>query len=204
MLRKLFFLIISLTFFFGILYIFRMPLMRSAGNYLIEEDSLQTADAIFVLSGDPYDRGKHTEYLFNNNYSSNIIVTGENVSHNLLALGIPYAEADLTKHYLITNGVDSNAVIVLRKGTSTLEEAKIIADYAAENNMDKIIIVSSLFHTHRVHKYFKPVLKEKNIELIVSGAPSSLYKEERWWEEEDGLIMVNNEYMKLLYYSVKH
>lgn len=204
MLRNLLVLIIVISLFISLIFIFRIPILRAAGNYLIEEDSLQRADAIFVLSGDPYDRGLQAKILFNEGFAPVIVATGENISHNLKALGIAYAESDLTRHYLLNNGVDSAAVVVVRKGTSTLQEAGVILDYAKENNLDKIIVVSTHFHTKRIHKYFHPVFEKENIELIVRGAPSSLYDEEEWWKMEDGLIMVNNEYVKLVYYCVSY
>lgn len=204
MLRKLLIFLTILILFIGLLFIFRFPILQSAGDYLIEEDSLQKADAIFVLSGDPYDRGGQAKILFEKGYAPVIVATGENISHNLKALGIGYAESDLTKHFLVNNGIDSTVVIVVRKGTSTLQEAKVIIDYAKENFLDKVIVVSSSFHTKRIHKYFHPLFKKENIELIVQGAPSSVYEEKEWWTKEDGLIMVNNEYVKLIYYLIKY
>lgn len=204
MLRKILLFIGAVILLIGLIFLFRIPIFKAAGNYLIKEDSLQKANAIFVLSGDPYDRGAQAKILFEQGFAPVIVVTGENISHNLKALGIAYAESDLTRHFLVNNGVDSTAVMVERQGTSTIEEAGAIIDYAKENSFNKIIIVSSYFHTRRIHKYFHPLFEKEDIELIVRGAPSSLYKEEEWWEKEDGLIMVNNEYVKLFYYGLKY
>jgi uncharacterized SAM-binding protein YcdF (DUF218 family) len=203
MLRKLFFLI-AFFILLIVLFLFRTFLLQLAGNFLIKEDNLQHADAIFVLSGDPYDRGRQAQVLFDDGYAPLIVVTGENISHNLKALGVYYAESDLTKHFLVNNGIDSTDVIILREGTSTIQEANVILDYAKANSLDKVIVVSSQFHTRRIHNFFHPMFKKENIELIVQGAPSSLYKEQEWWKAEDGLIMVNNEYVKLVYYRLKY
>ena len=34
----------------GLLYLFRYPMMRAIGNYLVSEDPLENVQAIFVLS----------------------------------------------------------------------------------------------------------------------------------------------------------
>lgn len=204
MLRNIFGFFVVIILLVVLIFIFRIPILRAAGNYLIEEDSLQKADAIFVLSGDPYDRGAQAKILFEKGFAPVIVATGENISHNLKALGIAYAESDLTRHFLVNNGVDSSAIVIVRKGTSTLQEAGVVLDYAKQNSLDKIIIVSSHFHTKRIHMYFHPLFEKENIELIVQGAPSTLYDEEEWWKKEDGLIMVNNEYVKLIYYCIKY
>lgn len=203
MLKRLF-VVIAFFVFIIILFLFRVPILQGAGNFLIKEDELQRADAIFILSGDPYDRGKQGQILYREGYAPVIVTTGENISHNLKALNINYAEADLTKHYLVSNGVDSADVIIVRKGTSTIEEADVIINYAKTNSLNKVIVVSTHFHTRRIHSFFHPLFEKENIELIVQGAPSSLYNEQEWWKQEDGLIMVNNEYVKLIYYKLKY
>ena len=42
------------------------------------------------------------------------------------------------------------------------------------------------------------------IEVLLSGCSHSFYDENFWWESEEGMIMVNNEYMKLLYYYLNY
>ncbi|MGI8892544.1 MAG: YdcF family protein [Bacteroidia bacterium] len=204
MLRKILISIAVLFLFLFIIFLLRTPILKAAGNYLIKEDLLEKSEAIFVLSGDPYDRGRQAQILFEKGYAPVVIATGENVSHNLKALGIDYAESDLTRHYLINNGMDSTYIVMIRKGTSTIEEASVIIDYAKVNSLNKVIVVSSLFHTRRIHAFYHPLFKKANIDLIVQGAPSSLYNEQEWWTKEDGMIMVNNEYVKLAFYSIKY
>jgi hypothetical protein len=36
------------------------------------------------------------------------------------------------------------------------------------------------------------------------AANSLVYDSDSWWTSEEGLLMVNNEYVKLLYYLVKY
>jgi hypothetical protein len=40
--------------------------------------------------------------------------------------------------------------------------------------------------------------------VIVRGADPIPYKIKGWWKYEKGMIMVNNEYMKLVYYGLKY
>ena len=49
-----------------------------------------------------------------------------------------------------------------------------------------------------VEKFF-----EKGIEVKVIGASAISYSENKWWENEYGLLALNNEYVKLMYYCFK-
>lgn len=195
-----------------LMYLFREPFLRGIGNFLIKEDPLEKAEAIFVLGGDSYDRGNEALRLFNSGYSPKIICMGENVPTLFLALGLNYAESEVTKINIIKNNISENkndrpandsAVILLKKGTSTMEEMDAIVNYCLENRLHKIIILSSKFHTRRMNFILGKLTTDK-IKVIISGAPSSIYSEQEWWKTEEGLIMVNNEYIKLLYYILKY
>ncbi|GIV34915.1 MAG: hypothetical protein KatS3mg031_2450 [Chitinophagales bacterium] len=181
----------------------RYPILRAAGNYLICEDPLEHAPALFILSGDPWDRGNEAIRLYKSGYAEKIICTGENVPTLFKIAGIDYAESELTWMHLLASGVAAEDAELLCLGTSTREEAEHILHYCREHNVKKAIIVSSLFHTRRMRNTFRKVFQNTGIHLIIRGAPSSVYDENRWWEKEEGLIFVNNEYIKIIYYRLK-
>lgn len=210
-----------LFFFIFLSFLFRNSLLLNIGNFLIREDSLQKSDAIFVLGGDSYDRGNLAVKLFKEGYASKIVCSGENIPTILKALGISYAESEITRINIIsafapadsgkspakenkTAFPPDSSVSILRKGTSTMEEIIAIKDYCRENKLNKIILITSKFHTRRVGSVCKKIFHDEKPELIITGVPSSSYSEEKWWESEEGLIMVNNEYVKLIYYFLKY
>ena len=93
---------------------------------------------------------------------------------------------------------------MLEIGTSTKEESEAIANYCAENTLKRVILISDKFHTRRIRRVFEPLFDELETELIIHGTGSTRYDEAEWWKKEEGLIMVNNEYVKLLYYEFKY
>ncbi|MCH8319181.1 MAG: ATP-binding cassette domain-containing protein, partial [Bacteroidetes bacterium] len=107
---------------------------------------------------------------------------------------------DLVKN----NKIPRASIELLEKGTSTKEEAGYAIQYCLENNVKQAIVLSSKFHTRRVKSIFRPLFEANGVELILRGAPSSVYSEDEWWKTEEGLIMVNNEYVKLVYYFFKY
>lgn len=179
--------------------------MLSAGNYLIVEDPLKEVDAIFLLGGGPFDRGSEAAKLYKAGYTKKIVCTGGQVSNLLKSLNLYHKEAEVARINLVkNNGVPKRHVIELSEGTSTKEESEIILRYCLEEGLDTVMILSSKFHTRRVNNVFRPVLEDAGIVILIRGAPSSLYDESLWWEDESGLIMVNNEYVKLGYYFLKY
>lgn len=185
--------------------LFRNAVLQAVGSLLIAEDPLERADAIFLLGGGSYDRGREAAKLFGEKYADFIISTGGQISGTLKSLDMPYKEAMVSKIGMVKNHqLDPESIIAIEEGTSTREEAALILKYCQQREFSKIIILSSKFHTRRVGCVFKPLFEENGIELMVHGAPSSKYDEDEWWKKEEGMIMVNNEYMKHIYYFFKY
>lgn len=197
-------------------FIYRTTLLCAIGDFLISEDRLEKADAVFVLGGDSYDRGNYAAEIYRMGYVSQIVCLGENVPTIFKAIGISYSESEVTKINIVSPFSDSvsithlrkpipdSSVIILKQGTSTKEEMDAIKEFCHKNNFKKIILVSSRFHTGRVRMISEKIFENSGIELLIAGAPSSFYREEEWWKSEEGLIMVNNEYVKHGYYLIKY
>lgn len=199
-LKNLFLAVLAFCLLLLLLFIFRIPILRSIGNQLIDEGNMEPVEALFVLSGDPWDRGNEAVRLYKQGLAEKIICTGENVPRLFLIAGIQYPESQLTRMNIIAQGVPPNDVALLTKGTSTKEEADHILAYCIQNNIKKVAVVSTKFHTRRVQYAFGEKFRDAGIHLIIHGAPSSAYDENYWWRSEDGLIFVNNEYIKIGYY----
>lgn len=185
-----------------ILFLLRFPILRGLGQYLIQTDNPTMVETIFVLAGKPYDRSLEAEKMWGRGFGENLVCTGEIVPNDFKALGLDYRECDITKKHLEITGVDSTTIDLLPIGTSTLEESDAILNYCLQHNLDSVMVISSMFHTRRIHYFFDDKFEKNSIYLNIHGAPSTTYDEQKWWEYEDGLLMVNNEYVKLLYYLI--
>lgn len=174
------------------------------GDFLVKQDPLEKSDAMFVLSGRPFERGIAAMNIFFDGYADSVICMGSTIPQDISALGYNYTEAELIKHFLCHRmQIPENVVITLPEGSSTYEESEAILEYALEHKLKKIIIVSSSFHTRRIQQTFKDKFEDKGIQIIVRGHAGK-HKAQNWWKEEHELINVNNEYIKLMYYKLKY
>lgn len=204
MLKKKWIALIALLAIAIMLLLFRVPIMRAAGNFLIYEDDLKKVTYAFVLSGGPWDRGNEAVRIFEKGFADTLVCTGENIPHDFKALGLDMLESEITEKNMLNKGVPKSRILLLKKGTSTQEESEEILAFCKARNVKSIIVLSTDFHTRRIKQVFKNKFEKEGIEVIVWAAPSSKYDAQNWWQSEDGLIALNNEYIKQLYYLVKH
>ena len=186
------------------LWAFRLPLLRQLGNFLVTEDAPMTGDALYVLGGAALERGTQAMHLLQAGRAPDAWFTGENISTTLLAEGIEKRECEMGRDVALRAGADPGRLHLLPVGTSTMEEAVAVVHHAASLGHDTVLVLSTHFHLRRVGRVFRPLARERGITVVLCAAPSVHFDRERWWAYEEGLIMLNNEYVKLLYYAWRY
>ncbi|HEX2617190.1 MAG TPA: YdcF family protein [Flavobacteriales bacterium] len=182
----------------------RFQVLYLAGRFLITEDPIGHVDAVYVLGGASMDRGQEAARMYAQGVHGPFIFTGGSVPADLEAMDIAMTESDCTRRVAIENGVPEAAAIAFRVGTSTKEEADALLQRAIADHADTVMVISTSFHLRRIGFVFREPFREKGITVLLHGAPSERYSIDRWWDAEDGLIMVSNEYIKLVYYHIKY
>ncbi|MGV3638114.1 MAG: YdcF family protein, partial [Flavobacteriales bacterium] len=130
--------------------------------------------------------------------------TGSNFSSILKAEGRDVTEAELSRMAAMRAGASPQRILPFPFGTSTFEEAHGALHHARSLTVDTILVLTTDFHTRRVGQVFRKRFQGSGIHVLVASAPSSDYDADRWWTSEQGLLMVNNEYVKTLFYALKY
>ncbi len=182
----------------------RNTLLRAMGDFLITEQPATHVDEVFVLGGAIVDRGIEAAKVYERGISNKFVFTGAPIPTAIEGLGIDSTEAACTRHEAVRYGLPLANTVVLNKGTSTFEEAEALLAQAQADGADTVMVISSMFHLRRVGFVFRKRFAGSGITVLLHGAPSQTFDERQWWTSEEGLIMVNNEYVKLLYYRLKY
>lgn len=195
-----------LLFFFLLLgaWFFRAPLLRGVASFLVKEDAPCHVDAVYVLGGASDWRGQEAGAVYRSGLSDRFRFTGAPVPKALKVEGIERTEAEQTRLVAVRKGVPDSLTVALNVGTSTYEEAGFILSDALASGCDTVMIVSSGFHLRRIAFVFRKRFREKGITVVLHGARNGDFEDATWWRSEEGLLMVNNEYVKLMYYAWKY
>ena len=182
----------------------RFGILRSIGNFLVRTDPPARGDALYVLGGAAVERAVAANKLFREGMAPVVIFTGGVKPEVLRINGIDRTEADICRRVAVIAGLPEARTELLEIGSSTREESFAVRDQALARGYDTVVVVTTEFHTRRVGNVFREALEPAGITVLVRAAPSHRYNAARWWQSEDGLMMVNNEYVKLLYYAVAY
>jgi uncharacterized SAM-binding protein YcdF (DUF218 family) len=187
-------------------YTFRSQVLTGVADLLVVNDRLQPADVIFLLNGDYNTRPFYASDLYKQGLAPAIVIAR---SENLPAaeLGLVPNDTDIAVGVMEKLGVPADKIVVLPVPggvTSTFDEAIVLRRYIETNNIHMVILVTSTFHTLRAKWIFDRELSGLPLTLEMAAAPHYGFDATNWWKSENGLITLNNEYVKLAYYFFKY
>lgn len=190
--------LISLPFFLKTL------LLQGLGSYLVATSPPEKCQAIFVLGGGAKARGQKAAEIWKKGYAPIVYCLGKPNYKEWEMMGFKPKELNLTRPYVVEAGVPDSLVQNITQGTSTHEERELILAMARKHHYQCVIVVTSEMHSRRVHQHFQKRFQQAGVGIILVGASDTGYSPDNWWTREDGLIFVNNEYIKLIYYLLRH
>jgi len=113
---------------------------------------LQNADVIMVLGSPSLPNGKASIIqksrvdraleLYNKGFASKLIMTGGAAWNN-------HIESVTMKHYAVSMGVPESAILTEKKSINTDENVKFSFEILKQHNINRVIVVTSSFHTRR-------------------------------------------------------
>jgi uncharacterized SAM-binding protein YcdF (DUF218 family) len=183
-------------------YALRSQILAAVGGFLVIDEPRQPADVIFLLNGAVETRPFLAAKLYSEGFAPRIVVPKQEESlvteMGLLPNGTDVA-VDILKHLGVPE--DKITVVVIEGGvTSTRDEAVVLRHYISTNKVERVIVVTSDYHTRRAKWIFAKVLDGSGITLTVSAATDRRFNHTNWWRHERGLINFTNEYIKFAYY----
>lgn len=193
-LAALVFLVVLLTF---------APLALTAiGTWLVTEDPLQHAPAVVVFGGQVPFRAMEAAAIYRQGWTHEVWLTQRGVDPEdvaLARLGIQRPpEYAYNRQVLERLGVSSNAIRVLNeRNVNTAEEVRVIARELRSHGADRVILVTSKFHTRRVRVLWH-ALVGNHPEAIIRYTPDDPFEADHWFRNTEDGMAVSREWFGLL------
>ena len=177
------------------------------GTYLVYEDPLQKADAIFVYAGSQAERPLEAVDLYKAGYAPVIVLTRpkEEPAVELLArrgITLP-TRFSLMREVFEKLGVPDAAMVVPdRIHDSTGAEAVTLGELVAARKWRRVIVVSSKYHLRRVKLASEREVRRTGTDIVVRGSRYDAAQPHRWWMVRADIRTLLWEYPKLFSYTL--
>ncbi|MEW6046058.1 MAG: YdcF family protein [Bacillota bacterium] len=174
------------------------PLMlEGLARFLVVFDPPARADAIIVLGGDWKGRIQKGIQLYKEGFAKTLVVTGGRL------IAPDRTEADYLAEVARRAGVPASAIIKEPRPNSTWQDAVFTAEIARAQGWQRVIVVTSDWHSRRAAMTFRRVYGPAGIEVL--SAPSTEWRFEtgRWWQYPDGGETIPIEWIRLVWYALR-
>jgi uncharacterized SAM-binding protein YcdF (DUF218 family) len=187
----------------------RAPILGWVGGLLYHADELMPADAIVVLGGNSMERDLEGATLLAEGYGPAIVVTQlpeSPVREALRARGLSVDSAvEVRLGYLVALGVPRTDVTVLQRVVhSTQDEATLVAEWAESRQIQRLIVVTSAFHTARTRYVFSRTFRDLDTDVLIHPARESTFNPATWWQTRSHLRDGLFELQKHAYYRLAY
>jgi len=189
-------------------YQLRAPLLTWVGGWLYHADALEPAEAIVVLAGS-VDRDLEAADLFVEGFGPTILLTrppDRPVVAALRSRGVDIlSDIETRLNYLDALGVGRMDVTVLQQVVeSTQMEALLVAEWAESREIERLIVVTSGFHTSRARYVFNQVFRDLDTQVLIHPSRQSSFDPATWWQTRTNLRNGLFELQKYAYYRVTY
>jgi uncharacterized SAM-binding protein YcdF (DUF218 family) len=182
----------------------REPALQRIGSWWVVSDELAPADAVVVLGGEVNVRPFAAAELFRLGYASRILVSNTKLGR-AARLGFVPSDTQLNRDVLLKLGVPESAVVTFGENLSnTHDEAEAVRAWALESHAKRVIIPTDLFVTRRTRWVFDRELSPIGVDVVVRPFSPPNYELADWWRNRQGLIDINSEVLKYLYYRARY
>lgn len=176
-----------------------------AGKGIVANNPPEDSDVIIVLMGSGPDRILGAVDLYEQGYAPCIMmVENWQPGYELLesrGVSLP-RDAELAAEVGMQLGVAEESLLILPgNARSTQDEAIIISKYIAEHSgLQKVILVSSEFHSYRSAKIFRWAFSRAalDVEVLSCPTPYDTFDATNWWKSREDAKRVIMEYAKLV------
>ena len=186
-------------------YLAHPIILRSVGEYLVVEDTLQTAEAIVVLNGSAPLRVLEAARLYKEGWAPKIILSqalrrGDFYAFEALDIKI-VQEHEYDREALLRSGVpDHDIIIIEEEAANTLAELRAVLRILQPPEDATLIIITSNYHTRRTAAIWN-YLTDGQVKGIVRWTRSDpSFDPATWWKNRQSIKHLVNEYMGLINY----
>ena len=177
------------------------------GTWLVVEDPLQKADAIFVLGGTLFERPLEAVDLYNEGWAPRLLLMrqiADDGEAELRRRGVVYQrEIDVQVDVLTQLGVPRSAIEILAEQDSTKDEADALRAVVVANRWPRVIVVTSKQHTRRARLVINRRVADTGAQVMVRASRYDKTDVDGWWRQRGTLRFTLFETQRLIAYWLR-
>lgn len=190
-------------------YLWPSLVFEPMGRFLLRDNHpTEGADFVVLLMGEASLRPTAAAKAVLAGISNHVLFVSTQ-SNPLVDAGLIRSEDDLALAMLKRGGLEDRQVTMISdfgRATSTVDEALAIKKYMRTMNLSpkRLVVVTSWPHSARAGWIIDKILGSNGVTIELLPVDELRFDRRNWWQSEEGLLFVFEEYIKWARYLVKY
>jgi len=178
-----------------------------AGRFLVYEDPLKHADAIFVLAGARAERWLEAVDLYHEGIAPRIVLSPGRLEAAEIMIRSRHvtfpSDAELARNAILQMHVPADAVSIAEGSLdNTAQEAAALHRLASAQRWHTIVVVTSKYHSHRAAFAFQREFTGSGVEIVMRTTRYDTSDPAHWWRHRADIRFMVSEVGKLVAYRL--
>ncbi|MEO8681020.1 MAG: YdcF family protein [Vicinamibacterales bacterium] len=174
------------------------------GRWLVVEDPLAKADALYVLSGTRYERQLEAVDLYKAGWAPRVLLSTGSYDWGEVELRergfkVP-SEAEIEIEVMDRLGVPRAVIESLEEQDSTKDEADSLFRIATARHWSRVIVVTSRQHTRRARMEMNRKVSGTGVTIIMRASRYDRSNVDQWWQSRGTIRFTLFETQRLIAY----
>lgn len=171
----------------ALVFFFREDILLQVGDFLLFSEEPEEADIIVILRGDVFERIIQGAELYKHGYGDKIMIPmalADDVSRQFKEFNVilPTEQEELESIFKQLNIPEDGIILsTYTPGGGTVGEAYRVKKDLLNLGIDSFIVVTSWYHTRRVHNIYKRVFSDTNIKFWIVASKYGKDNSKNWW-----------------------
>ena len=178
-----------------------------AGRFLVYEDPLKHADAIFVLAGARAERWLEAVDLYHEGIAPRIVLSPGRLEPAEIIIRSRHvtfpSDAELARNAILQMHVPGDAVSIVEGSLdNTAQEAAALHRLVSAQRWHTVVVVTSKYHSHRAAFAFQREFSRSGVEIVMRTTRYDTSDPAHWWRHRADIRFMVSELGKLVAYRL--
>ena len=181
----------------------RDAVLRGIADWWIVSDAPASADAVAIFGGGLSDRPFAAAAYYKQGLVKRIVISNVKASPGE-RLGVEISHVAANRAVLLKLGVPEDAIDTFGHDlTNTESEVVALHEWATKTGIHSLIVPTEIFSARRVAWTMHHVFGNDTAVRVLAVDPPE-YDRTSWWHDETGLVALQNEIVKYVYYRLRY
>jgi uncharacterized SAM-binding protein YcdF (DUF218 family) len=182
----------------------RQCILQRLADIWVVSDPVEQADVAVVLGGGVDTRPLAAADFYRRGLVKRIIIS-DVPNDPAGGLGSEPDHVALNRNSLLKLGIPKNAIGTFGdKNSSSYREAVALKKWAVTNGVSSVVIPTEIFSSRRTRWIFRHELEGTDVKVAVTTSEPRSYSQQGWWRTESGIMALQREVIKYVYYRLRY